>query len=413
MANVINNIKDAPGVIAKMAAQMLADKTQFCKSIDKEDSSVFNGINGYQAGDTIQISKPARFIPSTSADVTSALQDIVEEKTSLTLDTRKVVPVSLTSAEVFTDLGLKKWTKRVLDPAMSSIANHVESAFLQKAADATYNSVGTAGSEAFTQDTMLAAAQKLYENGCTDDEMNNFALLNPYATRKAVVDRADLQHAGKEISDQYKTGVMGLADGFTYLRNNHLPTHTNGNDVTGVAVNDAAVAEGASTLAVDGLTNTTGTITKGTVFTIAGVYAVHPITKATLSHLQQFTVTADATANGSGQATISISPSLYAGSNGLQNVSALPADDAALVFVGAASTGYAQNLAFNRHAFRMVSVPLMTPSDSELSAVETVDGMTVRVWMQSDILTDKMIARIDFLGGLANVRPEWACRITS
>lgn len=412
MANVINNIKDAPGVIAKMAAQMLADKTQFCKSIDKEDSSVFNGINGYQAGDTIQISKPARFIPSTSADVTSALQDIVEEKTSLTLDTRKVVPVSLTSAEVFTDLGLKKWTKRVLDPAMSSIANHVESAFLQKAADAVYNSVGTAGTEAFTQDTMLAAAQKLYENGCTDDEMNNFALLNPYATRKAVVDRADLQHAGKEISDQYKTGLMGLADGFTYLRNNHLPTHTNGNDVTGLAV-DATVSEGASSVNIDGFTANTGTITKGTVITFAGVFAVHPITKATLSHLQQFTVTADGTADANGDIAVAISPSLYAASNGLQNVSALPADNAAVVAVGAASTGYAQNLAFNRHAFRMVSVPLMTPSDSELAAVETVDGMTVRVWMQSDILTDKMIARIDFLGGLASVRPEWACRITS
>lgn len=402
MANVINNIKDAPGVIAKMAAQMLADKTQFCKSIDKEDSSVFNGINGYQAGDTVQISKPARFIPSSDADVTSSLQDIVEEKTSLTLDTRKVVPVSLTSAEVFTDLGLKKWTKRVLDPAISSISNHVESSFLDKAVKSTSNLVGTAGSEAFTQDTMLAAAQKLYENGCMDDD-NNFALLTPYATRKAVVDRADLSNASQEIKDSYKSGLVGVADGFTYLRNNKLPLITNSSDVTGVAVNDASFAEGASTITIDGASSAPAA---GTVFTVAGVNAVDPITKQDLGYLKQFTVASATTT------VITLDEAIYAGSNGLKNVTALPADNAALVFTGAASTGYIQNLAFNRNAFRMVSVPLMTPQDSEMSATETVDGMTVRVWMQSDILTDKMIARIDFLGGLAAVRPEWATRIT-
>lgn len=402
MANVINNMKDAPGVIAKMAAQMLSDKTQFCKSIDKEDSSIFEGMNGYQAGDTIQISKPARFIPSENADVTSALQDIVEEKTSLTLDTRKVVPVSLNSNEIFTELGLKKWTKRVLDPAISSIANHVENSFLDKAVKATSNLVGTPGTEAFSQDTMLAAAQKLYENGCVDDD-NLFALLTPFATRKAVVDRADLSNGSDEVRASYKNGLIGVADGFTYLRNNKLPLITNGSDQTGIAINDAAVAEGASTITVDGASAAPAA---GSVFTIAGVNAVDPITKQDLGYLKQFVVVSATTT------VITLSEPLYAGSNGLQNISALPADNAALVFVGSESTGYIQNLAFHRHAFRMVSVPLMTPQDSEMSAVETVDGMTVRVWMQSDILTDKMIARIDFLGGLANVRPEWACRIT-
>ena len=48
MANTINNIKEAPGVIAKMAAQMLADKTQFCQSIDKAEVSDFDGKNGWR-----------------------------------------------------------------------------------------------------------------------------------------------------------------------------------------------------------------------------------------------------------------------------------------------------------------------------------------------------------------------------
>ena len=402
MPNTINNLKDAPGVIAKMAATMLADKVQFCKSIDKEPAATFDGVNGYQAGDTIQISKPARFVPSTGADVTSAIQDIVEEKTSLTLDTRSVVPVQLTSSEVFTELGLKSWTKRVLDPAMSSIAQDVESRFLDQAVKATGNLVGTPGSEAFTQDTMLSAAQKIYENGCVDDG-NQFALLTPFGTRKAVVDRTDLQNPTQEISDLYKTGVMGVADGFTYLRNNLLPTITNGSDITGIAINDAAVAEGATTITIDGASAAPAV---GAVFTIAGVNAVHPISKDDLGYLKQFVVVAATTSE------ITLSDGLYAGSNGLKNITALPADNAALTFVGSASTGYRQNLAYHKSAFRMVSVPLMVPDDAHMAAQETVDDMTVRVWMASDVLTDTMTARIDFLGGLADVRPEWAVRIT-
>jgi len=408
MTNTINNMKDAPGVIAKMGAQMLADKVQFCKTIDKADKSDFDGKNAYRAGDTITISKPARFVPSTGADITSSIQGIVEEKTSLTLDTRSVVPVQLDSAEVFTELGLASWTKRVLDPAISSIAQDVESRFLAKAIDASYHTAGTAGANTYDTDTLLEAGQKINESACPDLD-NRFALLNPLANRKAVNARKGLFNSSDELSAQYKKGYMGTADGFDFLSNNLLGTHTNGTDVTGALVNDGAVAEGASSIAVDGLTNAS-TATKGSVFTIAGVFKVHPVTKVTLADLEEFVVTADATVNGSGEVTLAISPSLYAGSNGLQNVSALPADNAALTFVGDASTGYGQSLAYHKSAFRMVSVPLMLPSDAHLAAQETVDGMTVRVWLASDVLTDTMTARIDFLGGLAPVRPEWSTR---
>jgi hypothetical protein len=48
-----------------------------------------------------------------------------------------------------------------------------------------------------------------------------------------------------------------------------------------------------------------------------------------------------------------------------------------------------------------------------MAAQETYKGFTVRVVRDYDILTDKLIMRLDFLGGLAPVRPEWACRITA
>lgn len=413
MTQTISNISEAGKVIAKVAAKMLADKTQFCKSIDKEPASSFTQVNGYNVGDAIKINKPARFIPTSGADVTSAIQEVVEQTTTLTLDTRRVVPIALTSAEIQNELALKDWTKRILEPAVSSIAQHVEQAFLDTAMDATYNSVGTAGSTVFDTDTILAARQKLMENLAPSDD-NLFLLLNSKAMRSAVNARKGLFQSSEDIKKQYKQGYVGEADGFSYLENNLVPTHTNGNDVV-FEVRTTVSTQGQSTLVVEALTTTTGTVKKGTVFTIAGVYAVHPVTKAVSGDLQQFVVTADATADGSGYATLSVSPSFYTSGadNGLQNIDAFPVDGAAITPVGAASTGYAQNLAFHKSAFRFASVPLMRPEGAHMTSQETVDGMTLRVWMDADILTDKMIMRLDFLGGFAAVRPEWSVRLTA
>jgi hypothetical protein len=415
MSNVINNISDLGKVIAKMAAGMLADQTQFVAAIDKEPESSFGQVNGYNVGQTININKPARFIATSTADITSTQQDVVEEKATLTLDTRRIVAINLTSAEIQNTLQLKDWANRVLKPATSSIAQSVESQFLTNAKNKTFNSVGTAGATVFDTDTLLAARAKLKESLVPADE-SLAVLLNSTAMRSAVNARKGYTNRPEAVSKQYTNGYMLSADGFDYLENNLVPTHTNGADVTGIAVEASVVtiANGMSTLGVDGVA-TGATITAGTVFTISGVNACHPITKADLGYLQQFVVTADVTEVSGNSVTLAISPSIYyTTTDPRRNVISAPVDETgALVFVGAASTGYAQNLAFHKSAFRFASVPLMKPNDAHMTAQETVDGMTVRVWMASDIITDKMIMRLDFLGGFEACRPEWACKITA
>jgi len=412
MANDINNIKDNAGVIAKMTAQLLADEMHFCKSIDKAPESDYQGKNGYNAGDTIYISKPARFIPQNTFDISSSTQDIVEESSALTLDTISTVGVELDSQELAHDINIGSIMERVMKPAASAIAQDVETQFIAKATDGVYNSVGTAGSETFDVATILDARARLNQNLCPKDN-NRTLLLDSAASAGAVADRKGLFQSSSEIDKQYRDGLMGRADGFNWVESELLNLHTNGNDVTGVAVDDASVTEGASTLHVDGLTANTGTVKKGQVFTVAGVNAVHPITKTDLGYLQQFVITADGTADANGDVTASISPSLYAGSNGLQNISALPADDAALVFVGTADLAASQSLAFHKSAFRMVSAPLVMPVNAEFAAQETVDGITVAIIRDFDVNKRRMVTRIDFLGGLSLVRPEWSCRITA
>lgn len=410
MANDINNIKDNGALIAKIAAGYLNDNVQFVKTIDKEDVSLFEGKNGYKAGATVNISVPANYTVGTSADVTSAIQDVLEDSVDLTVDNQYVTAVSFTSEEVATDMALKSWAKRVLKPAMIAIANKVESACLEQAADATANSVGTAGSTIFDTDTILHAGEKISVGGCADLD-SRFVLLNPKAQRSAVNARKGLFQSSTDIAEQYKKGYMGMADGFDFLSNNLLPTHTVGNDIV-FEVRTTVSTEGQATLVVEGLTANTGTVTKGTVFTIDTVFDVHPVTKATLSDLKQFVVTADATADASGYATLSIDKPFYT-TTSRQNISAFPADGDAITPVGAASTGYVQNLAYHKSAFRFVSLPLVMPNGTHLAAQETVDGLTVRVIGDYDVLTDKMILRLDILWGMANVRPEWASRLTA
>lgn len=412
MANTINNSKDAPGIIAKAAAKALADELHFCKSIAKADETDYKGKNGYGAGDTIYLSKPARFVPQTTFDITSSQQDIVEEKTALPLDIISTIGVNIDSMEFASEIALKNTINRVVKPAVQSIAQDVEQRMIEKATDATFNAVGTPGSTTFNVSTVLSSRSRMNKGLCPKDD-KRFLLMDSEAGASAVNARSGIFQDASEVAKQYKQGYVGRADGFNWMESELLNLHTNGNDVTGVAVDDGSVSEGASTLHVDGLTTTTGTVKKGQVFTIAGVYAVHPITKETMSHLQQFVVTADATADGSGDADLAISPSLYAASNGLQNISALPADNAALTFVGSADTGYTQNLAYHKDAFRMVSVPLIMPENAEFAAQHTYKGVTVAVIRDFDINTRKMVTRLDFLGGLAAERPEWACRLFS
>lgn len=409
MANIIDTVKYATTIISKMAAGMLEDEFQFLKTIDKEPDESFSQVNGYNPGDTINISKPARFTMGSTADVTSTIQDVIEQKVPLALTNQRNVAVNLTSAEIATDLSLKSWAKRILQPAVSSLAQGIEAECLSTAKNAVYQSVGTAGSTVFDTNTMLSARTKLKESLVPGTEL--FALLNSSATQSASNARKGLFNNQAELAKTYKSGAIGAADGFSYLENNLLPSHTNGNDIV-FEVRTTVSTQGSTTLVVEALTANTGTITAGEVFTIAGVYSVHPITKVSTGQLQQFVSTTSVTADASGYATLTVSPAMYT-TGSQQNIASFPQDGDAITPVGSASTSYFQNFAYAPSAFRFASAPLVLPDGTDMASQSTVNGITVRVIRDYLPLTDKMLMRIDVLYGFVAVRPEWACRITA
>lgn len=407
MANTINNVNTNAGIFVRAVAEVLEDQCHFFKAATKVDASEFDGKNGFKSGNKLNISIPARKRPIDGFDITSADRDVTEESVSLTLDIKKSLPFDLTSEQLATDVGLEQAIQRFVKPLASDMGQVLEQEYLKRATQATYNLVGTAGSTTYTVADILSMRTKM-NKGLAPMDMRHL-ILESEAGAEAVDARKGLFQSSEEISKQYKKGLIGIADGFVWHESELGYAHTNG--TMGGTPLVAGASQSGSTIDIDGL-SASGTVTKGTVFTLAGVFAVHPVTKVAYKHLQQFTVTADATAS-SGAATLSISPAIIA-TGTTQNVSALPADNAAVTFVGNASTAYSQGLAFHPDAFRVCAVPLELPKGVDMAASYTTKGgMSVAMVRDYDNNLRQFTTRLDFYGGIVGVRPEWACRITA
>lgn len=403
MANTINTVKDGPGIFAKGIAETLRDNLVLGGFVDKADESDFDGKNGFKAGDTIYTSIPPRYVPQQDdLDITSSIQDSVEEKKPLVLNKTETIGMKLDSLELATDIDVKRALERHGIPAAESIAQNMESRCFEIVKNNVYNLVGNPGSNSFAVADVLSARTKLNQNLCRPGNRGLF--MDSASGAEAVDARKGLFQSSNAIAEQYREGMIGRADGFDWSETELIATHTNGSDVTGVET-DGTTAEGASALTVTGLSAAPA---EGSVFTLEGVYKVHPITKAVTNELQQFVVGSGATTTN-----IPVSPSLYAASNGLQNISGLPANDTALTFVGAASTGYKQNIAMHKSAFKMVTAPLYAPKGVDLVATQTVDGVTVNLVRDFDVKTREVITRLDILYAFDPVRPEWAVRVTA
>jgi hypothetical protein len=207
------------------------------------------------------------------------------------------------------------------------------------------------------------------------------------------------------IAKQYREGMMGRTGGFDFYASTQMTAHTTGTaaKTTGYLVNGGSQT-GASLTVDTGAT----TFLVGDIITLAGVYCVHPETKATTADLQQFVVTAN---SGASATSLAISPSIST-SGATQNVSGSPADNAAIVKVGAgASETYSGSLAFHKDAFTFATADLVMPKGVDFAAREVYDGISMRVVRQYDINNDKFPTRLDILYGFKTIRPQLACRI--
>jgi hypothetical protein len=212
------------------------------------------------------------------------------------------------------------------------------------------------------------------------------------------------------ISKQFKNGMMGTGVlGFDEINmSQSIKQFTTGSRAaTGNSVTTTVTAEGTATLA---LTIGSGlTVKAGDVFTIADCYAVNPQTRESTGSLFQFVALADATATLTA-ITVTVAP-IYTANNALATVDSFPVAGKAVVFVGAASSQYAQNLVYHKDAITFATADLLLPQGVDMAARAVHNGISLRVVRQYDINNDRMPCRIDVLYGFSTIRPQMACRI--
>jgi hypothetical protein len=372
---------------------------------------------GAKVGTSINIRMPAKYTVRTGA--TLSTQDYYERSTPFSVSSQYGVDVSFTSVE--RTMSLDDFSKRVLDPAMAQLAAKIEGDSLAVAYKAVANGVNATTDTTLTYKYFQKAGQKLTEN--LAPLSNRTALLTP-ASRVEFSDAVKgLFQDTSAIAKQYREGIVGRTGGFDVYENTLLPSHTTGSMAgsavtTGTALGTSTTANtwvSQTTMSVTGATSAT-TVKAGDIITFSGVYEVHPETKTNTGKLKQFVVQADVTMTTAATAyDVVVKPGLIYGSgNAFQNaVLSGVANTSGLTVtrLGAASTGFGQDLVFHEDAFVFATADLIdvAPYGAE-SSRQVMDGISMRWVQQYNITDDRVVGRFDILWGFAPLYPELAAR---
>lgn len=381
-------------MVTREALRVAHEKLAFIGTVDRQYDESF-AKTGAKIGSTLRVRKPNQYTRTSGSRVMD-VQDQTEATTTITAATQDHVDMRFNSAELA--LSIDEISKRYIEPAVSVLVSGIESDFLQYCTKLTYNAVGTAGTAISTLAAPTAARAKL--NQYLAPKGDRAVQMDSVTMGSLVTGVSGYFNPSGALSEQYREGLVARTAMADFYENERCYTLANGSDVTEVTINDAGFVSGDTSVTIAGSTGHA----VGQVVTFAGCYAVHPETKATYPHLQQFVITSVATN------LIGISPTPVT-SGATQNVSAMPSNGAAVTFLGAASTSYIQPIMYHKEAFQFVTADLPLMDDAHKCVRRTQDGLSLRVWQASDIRNDELLMRIDILYGMAALRPEWACRM--
>jgi hypothetical protein len=388
-------------MITRKSLEILENNLVITRNVNRQYDDSF-AVEGAKIGSTLRIRLPDRALVTDGAAL--QVQDDNEQFTTLTVSSQKHIGINFTSAEL--TMQLDDFAERVLKPRISQLASTVD-ADVANAYKLIGNSVGTPGSAPSTALVLLQAQQKLNENAATMSP--RYATVNPAANAALVNGLSGFFNPTDVISRQFKNGMMGeQVLGYEEVNmSQSIKVHTTGTRAaTGNTTGAAVTSEGATTLT---LTVGSGeTIAVGDVFTIADCFAANPQTRESTGSLFQFVALASSTSSTT--ATVTVAP-MYSAGNALCTMVSLPATGKAVVFTGAASTSYPQNMVYHRDAIAFATADLLLPQGVDMASRAVHNGISLRVVRQYDINNDRMPCRVDVLYGYNTIRPQMGCRI--
>ncbi len=393
-----------PTIIAKEALMQLTNHLAMARHVHTAYKNEF-----VKVGQTITIRKPNKFRSSKYQGRQNT--NISEPYTSITMSTQAHVSWAFSSVDLTTTI--EDYSKRYIAPACNALANTVDSD-LCALSDDVYNSAGTPGTTPATF-KCLGDANAILDNEAVPSD-SRVAIVNPDANW-SLADGLKGTFAAQVAKDIITRGYLGTVANLNIYSDQNVTRHLNGTFTSSATpLMNATSVTGATSIVTKGWNASSSTVKKGDVFTIAGVYQVNPVSGVSTGVLRRFTATANATSSG-GLMTIYVSPQInyattIATGMAYNTVDALPAENAALTFIGTEATTYPQNLVFHPNAFALVTVPMEMPANVWGARETDADaGISIRVVKQYDIDADEEIIRLDILYGVKTLYPELAVRL--
>lgn len=393
MANSLLTIS----MITRKALMLFRNSNSFIQSINRQyDDQYANG--GAKIGSSLKIRLPNDYTIRTGP--TAAVQDTVEQNTTLTIATQKGVDVSFSSAD--RALSLDDFGTRILQPMMNNLAGAV-AVDVMSMSESTPNLIhavdGSNNTITPTFTTWATANGVLNALGAPMG--NRQVVVDPITEARTVGSFSGLFNNQEKIGKQYTTGRMGNnVLGFDWSMDQSVIQHTTGAYSTLGTV--AGAGQSGSSVTTSALA---GPLNKGDIISFAGVFAVNRTNKQSTGQLAQFAVTANV---AGGATSIPIYPALTPGAVAYQTVTASPANGAAITVATKASEIYRKNLVYSPLAFTLATADLELPRGVHEAARENWDGIAMRMVSAYNISTDQFITRLDILYGYVMPRPEWA-----
>ena len=420
---------------ANVMLLLLKNQLVFGRLVDGQFKDEVTDENGL----VINVKRPPRFVDAKDGTANLVLQDLVTGTAPVAVNQYSKVHVQVGDIEFiqsFNALMQNETMKSAASTLAHSIDKFISSQTLNFASWVAGAPASTGGSANATDPTVgiksaaeaMGAHTRLMAQG-----VPNVDLQGVMAFKDAEMVRGSLLSSftpSINVSMLEKVRIPIISE-IDWYGSQQLPTFTTGTRLQGNGSSTGSVIHGASqnvnyrdvkgSAGVAGMTQTllvTGdaasvTYALGDVFTIANVYAWDWRAGAALPDLQQFTVLAAATADGSSHASLTITPPIIVqGSNdatgtsytntAFATVDSVPANGAYIQFAGAATTILRVKPAFHKRAISMVSARLHMPFTGVASyAVDPETGISVRYWRGSDITTGNHIHRWDCMYGAA------------
>jgi hypothetical protein len=371
-----------------------------------------------KSGGSVKVRRQMQYLgQDNNLNLSAYAEDVTEGTVTVNLDQTWSNKVSIGALD--RTLSFDRYSEMILKPMARRAAERVEASIAALYPN-FYLFDGTPGTVPATFAAVADAGAIFTDAGNTVSGRLGFHSPTCSAKLAALIQGSYVDGNNKKALEMAKVGRFG---GFDNYETVFAPTHTVGplggtplvNGANQNVTYDTAKDTWSQSLITDGWTAAAALrLRAGDVFQIANVFSISPNTKASTGRLQTFTVLSNASSDGSGNATLTISPPIIT-SGAFQTVDSVPADNAAItVRTGTANTSYRQSLLVDPQAIALVSRPIDIPSGEGLKT-STVTGehvtMSVSSWVDGNTLNENM--RFDILWKPVVLDPRRGMRLTN